>query len=204
MRVQEGRLPGLQLIEPRVHHDQRGYFREVWQETRYAGAGIDGPFLQDNATLSHFGVLRGIHFQHPGAQGKLVSILWGEIFDVAVDLRVGSPSFGNWAGYHLSARNGLQLYLPPGVGHGALALSETAVLSYKCTETRIEEAEHAIRWDDPDIGIEWPLTGSPTLSPRDATAPRLCEWPRERLPRFEPPVPPEAARAAPSELLDRR
>jgi dTDP-4-dehydrorhamnose 3,5-epimerase len=194
MKVMDGLLPGLRIIEPSVHYDQRGYFREVWQEQRYAEAGIKGPFLQDNASLSHFGVLRGIHFQHPGAQAKLVSVLWGEIFDVAVDLRVGSPTFGRWAGHRLSAQNGLQLYHPPGLAHGALALSETAVLSYKCNEARIAQAEHAIRWDDPDIGIEWPLDGEPTLSARDARAPRLRDWPREALPQFDPISMAEAVR----------
>lgn len=186
MIVRDGPLEGLLVIEPPVYRDTRGYFRELWHQARYTRAGVGGPFVQDNACFSHAGALRGLHFQHPRGQGKLFSVVSGEVFDVAVDVRVGSPTFGRWAGFRLSDRNGVQLYIPPGMAHGALALSETAVFTYKCTEVRVESAERVLRWDDPDVGIEWPLTGAPSLSPRDELGAWLRDFAPDTLPQYAP------------------
>jgi dTDP-4-dehydrorhamnose 3,5-epimerase len=144
-------------------------------------------FVQDNVSRSARGVLRGMHFQEPRPQGKLASVLAGEVFDVAVDVRVGSPTFGRWAGYRLSEENGRQVYLPPGLAHGFLVLSEWAVFEYKCTELWNPEAERVLRWDDPDLAIEWPLDAAPELSPRDRAGRRLREFGPGELPQFVAP-----------------
>jgi len=183
MKVEETSLPGVLLVEPRVCGDERGYFLETFQADRYRAAGIVGPFVQDNLSFSRGPVLRGLHFQHPHAQGKLVYVLMGEVFDVAVDVRVGSPTYGRWTGARLSDENKRQLYVPTGFAHGFCVLSETALFAYKCTDVYAPEAEITIRWDDPDIGIAWPVA-DPILSARDATAPRLRDIGRERLPPF--------------------
>ena len=167
-------LAGMYLIEPRVFRDSRGSFVETWNEERYRELGIVGPFVQDNASVSSRGVLRGLHYQSPHPQGKLVSVLEGEVLDVAVDLRSGSPTFGQWCGYPLSAENGHQLYLPPGLAHGFLTLSERAVFSYKCTDYYTPHAEKTLLWNDPDIGIEWPIA-DPILSEKDRAGLRLAE-----------------------------
>lgn len=180
MRVTELRLPGVLLLEPRVLRDDRGCFVETWNRERYAAAGLDIGFVQDNVSVSRCGVLRGLHYQNPTPQGKLVSVLHGVVFDVAVDLRVGSPTFAGWLGVDLSADNLRQLYIPEGFAHGFLVTSETAVFSYKCTATYAPEHERSVRWDDPEIGIEWP-TDQPTLSPKDATAPRLQQVAADHL-----------------------
>jgi len=174
MKVTETELPGVLLVEPRIFRDHRGFFFESWSAERYRQAGIPGPFVQDNVSRSSRGVLRGLHFQNPHPQGKLVTVLEGEVFDVAVDLRVGSPTFGKWAGYYLSAENGRQLYIPEGFAHGFVVTSEFAIFSYKCTEYYRPEADRSLRWNDPEIGIEWPVK-EPVLSPKDATAPLLNE-----------------------------
>lgn len=188
MKVREGPLAGLRVIDGVVHADRRGAFREAWQAARYEAAGLPAHFAQDNVVLSHAGVLRGLHFQHPNGQGKLVSALAGEVFDVAVDVRVGSPTFGRWAGYTLSDANARQLYLPPGMAHGVLALSAHSVLTYKCTVPWSMADERVLRWDDPALGIAWPIAHAPLLSPRDAAGVCLVDLPPERLPRYAPPA----------------
>lgn len=187
MNVQETDLPGVLLIEPDRYTDVRGYFQENWNQVRYSGFGIPDRFVQDNLSRSHFGVLRGLHFQEPNAQAKLVSVLEGEVFDVAVDMRQGSPTFASWVSYVLSAENARQLYIPEGFAHGFVVLSDTALFSYKCTALYDPKCEGAILWNDPDLGIEWPVL-NPALSAKDARAPRLAEIVRDRLPQFSEPL----------------
>ncbi len=174
-------LPDVLLFESAVFRDARGAFRELYNEERFAAAGLHETFVQDNLSRSHRHVLRGLHAQHPRSQGKLVCVLEGEVFDVSVDIRVGSPTFGRWAGYSLSSDNAHQLWIPPGFAHGFIVLSEHALFSYKCTELYTPSAELAIRWNDPAIGIDWPVP-IPSLSDKDASAPLLHEYPTERLP----------------------
>lgn len=183
MKVIETRLPGVFIVEPKVFGDTRGFFQETWQKPRYEAIGIHEPFIQDNLSFSTRGVLRGLHYQQPHAQGKLVSVVQGEVFDVAVDIRVGSPSFGQWTGILLSGENHRQLWVPPGFAHGFCVVSNTAYFIYKCTDIYTPEAEGGVIWNDPDIGIEWPLTDI-TLSGKDTMYPLLREVPVERLPKF--------------------
>jgi dTDP-4-dehydrorhamnose 3,5-epimerase len=183
VKVTRTALPGVLLIEPKVFGDARGYFLESYSARRYAEAGIAATFVQDNVSLSQRGVLRGLHFQHPHGQGKLVSALRGEVFDVAVDVRRGSPRFGRWVGECLSSENKRQLYIPPGFAHGFLVTSEEALVAYKCTEYYRPEAERTIRWDDARIGIRWPIDG-PVLSLKDNVAVALDAMPAELLPIF--------------------
>jgi dTDP-4-dehydrorhamnose 3,5-epimerase len=173
-------ISGLLTIEPKVFGDARGFFLETWNLDRYRAAGLDADFVQDNLSFSRRGILRGLHFQNPKPQGKLLQVLLGEVFDVAVDIRRSSPTFGKWHGLVLSAENKRQFYIPPGFAHGFVVLSETALFHYKCTEFYSPKDEMAIRWDDPDIGIEWPLK-EPLLSERDAQGVRLRAAPPERL-----------------------
>jgi dTDP-4-dehydrorhamnose 3,5-epimerase len=173
-------LPGLLVIEPKVFGDSRGFFLESWNERRYAELGIQERFVQDNFSFSRWGTLRGLHFQNPAAQGKLVSVLQGEVFDVAVDLRVGSPTFARWRGACLSDEDKRQFYIPSGFAHGFVVLSETALFHYKCTEFYSPESERAIRWNDPDLQIQWPID-SPVLSAKDAAAPLLRDLPKDHL-----------------------
>ncbi len=180
MNVTTCDIAGLLIVEPKVFGDARGFFLETWNQRRYAEAGLKADFVQDNVSFSRRGILRGLHFQNPNPQGKLLQVLQGEVFDVAVDLRQSSPTFGKWHGVGLSADNKRQFYIPPGFAHGFLVLSETALFHYKCTEFYAPSAELAIRWDDPDIGIAWPLT-EPLISERDARGLRLREVPREQL-----------------------
>lgn len=181
MNVTATALPGVLLVEPRVFGDARGFFMESYSARRYAEAGIAGPFVQDNVSLSARGVLRGLHFQQPCAQGKLVHVLSGEVFDVAVDIRVGSPTFGSWIGEYLSSENKRQLYIPPGFAHGFLVTSDEALFAYKCTEYYDPTVERTIRWDDPRVGITWPIE-FPILSGKDQGAPLLEALPRDFLP----------------------
>ena len=183
MRIEPTGLPGVLLLEVPVFRDERGHFLETWRDDTYAQGGVRGPFLQDNAAFSRAGVLRGLHYQHPHAQGKLVGVVMGEVFDVAVDLRRGSPHFGEWTGHQLSAENGRQLWIPPGFAHGYLTLSESAVFVYKCTDVYRPEADRVVAWNDPEIGIEWPA-GQPVLSPKDARAPRLRDVAADLLPEL--------------------
>lgn len=182
MKVTPTVLPEVLLVEPAVFGDARGYFLEAWNEERYAAHGIACRFVQDNLSLSGRGVLRGLHLQHPGGQTKLVSVLHGAVFDVAVDVRRGSPDFGRWVGQELSAANHRQLYIPSGFAHGFLVLSEEAVVAYKVGAPYRPEAELSVRWDDPDIGIAWPDVGMPHLSTKDASGLALATIDPGRLP----------------------
>ena len=175
MKFEETSLPGVIRVTPTILADDRGYFMETWQSRKFADHGIDINFVQGNVSQSVRGTLRGLHYQIEQAQGKLVRVVHGEAFDVAVDLRKSSPHYGEWVGAVLSSENKHQLWLPPGFGHGFLVLSETAEFEYKCTEYYAPEFERTIRWDDPDIGIEWPLSAGeqPVLSAKDAAAPFL-------------------------------
>jgi dTDP-4-dehydrorhamnose 3,5-epimerase len=185
MRVNETTLQGVLLIEPKVFRDERGAFLETFSEERYASFGIHGPFVQDNLSASRSGVLRGLHFQNPRAQGKLVGVAQGAVFDVAVDLRASSATFGKWFGTTLSAENGHQLWVPAGFAHGFLALTDGTVFLYKCTDTYAPGMEGSVLWNDPDVGIQWPLAqagvAEPALSPKDALAPLLRDIPKDRL-----------------------
>ncbi len=183
MTVVPCNLPGLLIIEPSVFGDSRGFFLESWNERRYAEAGIRERFVQDNFSFSRRGILRGLHFQNPAAQGKLVSVVVGEVFDVAVDIRVGSPTFARWHGLRLSAEDKRQLYVPPGFAHGFAVLSESALFHYKCTELYSPQNERTIRWNDPDLSIDWQIH-SPVLSAKDVAAPRLRDVPPEHLFRW--------------------
>lgn len=167
MNVIETRLEGVLIIEPRRFGDERGFFCETFQAQRYHDAGIAGTFVQDNFSHSQQGVLRGLHYQIQNPQGKLVSVVQGEVFDVAVDIRVNSPTFGEWVGVSLSAKNGRQLFVPPGFAHGFCVVSETADFTYKCTDYYNPAAERSILWNDPDLAIDWPVD-SPSISAKDA------------------------------------
>lgn len=182
-RVRETALSGVLVIEPPVASDQRGFFLETWRRSRYVEIGLPADFVQDNVSRSAGGTLRGLHFQEPFGQGKLVQVLDGEVFDVAVDIRLGSPTFGRWTGEMLSAANHRQLYVPPGFAHGFCVVSETALVAYKCTNYYRPDVECSIAWNDPEIGIAWPVS-NPMLSSRDSAAPRLSAVDRDRLPRF--------------------
>lgn len=174
MKVIETRLPGVHIIEPDIHGDVRGFFVETFQVERYRReAGIDLPFVQDNHSRSTRGVLRGLHAQVPHAQGKLVRVASGAVFDVAVDINPRSGTFGQWVGVELSETNHRQLWIPPGYAHGFQVLSETADFEYKCTDYYHAEAETGVIWNDPDIGIEWPIA-DPKLSAKDLRLPTLA------------------------------
>jgi dTDP-4-dehydrorhamnose 3,5-epimerase len=176
-------LTEIVIVEPKVFGDERGYFFETWHSDRYRAAGLPSAFVQDNLSYSLRGVLRGLHFQNPYAQGKLLSVLLGEVFDVAVDIRRGSPTFGRWVGVTLSAENRRQLYVPEGFAHGFCVLSDAALLQYKCTELYQPSAENSLRWDDPQFGIAWPVE-QPILSEKDRRAPLLGETDPEKLPVY--------------------
>lgn len=182
MKITATPLPGVLLIEPRVFGDERGFFLESYRADRLSEAGITLPFVQDNHSRSRKGVLRGLHFQIKHPQGKLVRVTQGEVLDVAVDIRPGSPSFGKWYGARLSAENHLELWVPPGFAHGFAVLTETADFLYKCTDYYRPDDEGGILWNDPDIGINWPLA-DPQLSAKDRAYPRLKDIPKDRLPR---------------------
>jgi len=174
-------LPGVLLIEPDVFKDPRGFFLETYHERKYAEGGIAGPFVQDNHSYSSRGTLRGLHAQRTKPQGKLVRAVEGEMFDVAVDIRQDSPTFGKWLGVALSGENFRQLWIPPGFAHGFCVLSERVHVEYKCTDFYDKADEITVAWNDAAIGIAWPVE-APTLSARDAAAPRLAEM-LDRLPR---------------------
>lgn len=168
-------IPEVILIRPKVFGDARGYFLETWQQNRFAEAGIAAQFVQDNHSHSARGVLRGLHYQIRQPQGKLVRVVSGSVFDVAVDIRRSSPTFGRWVGYELSAENHHMLWVPPGFAHGYLVLSESADFLYRCTDFYAPASERSIRWDDPDLSVRWPLPGgaAPVLSAKDSAAPRF-------------------------------
>ena len=183
MRFIEAGLPGVILIEPDVFEDPRGYFLETYHAKKYADAGILGPFVQDNFSRSIRGTLRGLHYQRTHAQGKLVCAAEGIVFDVAVDIRPGSPTFGKWFGAELSAANKRQLYIPPGYAHGFCVLSEVAAFSYKCTDFYVPQDEGGLLWNDPAIGISWPLS-NPLLSAKDQAYKCLVDIPLTDLPVY--------------------
>ena len=172
MKITETRLPGVLILEPKVHGDARGFFVETFRREACQAAGIELDFVQDNHSRSRRGVLRGLHAQAVRPQGKLVRCSRGEVFDVAVDIDPASASFGQWVGITLSDENHRQLWIPPGYAHGFVVLSEVADFEYKCTDYYAPEHEFGVRWDDPDIGIEWPLS-EPVLSAKDAALPSL-------------------------------
>ena len=183
MKVESTALPGVLIVTPVVRGDARGAFHESWQLARYAEAGLPTRWVQDNVSRSRRGVLRGLHFQHPEGQGKLLSVLAGEILDVAVDIRRGSPHFGRGVSVALSGVDGRQLYVPPGFAHGFLVLSSEAIVHYKCTEYYQPELESVLAWNDPANHVDWPVS-DPILSPKDAVARRLDEFPEGALPAF--------------------
>jgi dTDP-4-dehydrorhamnose 3,5-epimerase len=180
MNVLRCELDGILLIEPKVFGDQRGFFLESWNRDRYRAAGITGDFVQDNFSLSARGTLRGLHAQNPRPQGKLVSVWQGEVWDVVVDIRRQSPTFGKWYGVMLSAENKRQLWVPPGFAHGFVVTSDSALFHYKCTDTYSPKDEIGFLWNDPAVGIRWPVT-DPILSARDTKNPLLRDLPPEKL-----------------------
>lgn len=185
MKVIETRLPGCTVIEPAVFGDERGFFFETWNAARFGEHGLPTKFVQSNVSSSSRGVLRGLHYQWPNPQGKLVSVLEGEVYDVAVDIRRGSPTFGQWEAVMLSAENKRQFWIPEGFAHGFAVVSERAIFSYLCTAVYDRAADASVRWDDPAIGVDWPVS-DPQLSAKDAVAPLLADIAPDRLPTFMP------------------
>jgi len=177
-------LPGVILIEPQVFEDPRGFFMETFHKKKYAVEGIDRVFVQDNHSHSKRGTLRGLHYQLRHAQGKLICVVAGEVFDVAVDIRCGAPTFGKWSGTYISAENKRQLYIPEGFAHGFFVLSETADVIYKCTDFYTPGDEYGIFWADPTIDIDWKIE-SPVLSKKDSQNPELSQVAEELLPVYK-------------------
>lgn len=176
MKFVRTKIPDVVLIEPDVFGDERGFFMETWHVDKFAEAGINVNFVQDNHSKSRKGILRGLHYQIKQPQGKLVRVVEGEVFDVAVDLRKSSPTFGIWAGVYLSAENKRMLWIPPGFAHGFYVTSDTAQFVYKCTDFYMPEYERCIRWDDRELNIKWPLSGTlPTISAKDACGKELTQ-----------------------------
>lgn len=183
MKLVETSLPGVLIVEPDVFGDARGFFLETWNRERYLAAGFpDVDFVQDNHSRSRQGVLRGLHFQRGHPQGKLVQVVRGAVFDVAVDVRRGSPSFGQWTGAELTDENHRQMWIPPGFAHGFCVLSEVCDFTYKCTDFYRPSDEGGVIWNDPDIGIAWPVS-EPALSVKDQTYDRLSDIPANILPK---------------------
>ena len=185
MKVIRTDLPGCLVLEPRVFEDARGYFYESFNRDKLVAAGLSPQFLQGNVSRSSQRVLRGLHFQNPKAQGKLVSVLEGEVWDVAVDIRRGSPHFGRWTAVLLSGANKRHFWIPEGFAHGFVTLSETALFNYVCTDTYDREADAGIRWNDAALAIDWPVA-DPQLSAKDAQAPFLADVAPDRLPLYLP------------------
>jgi len=183
VKVMETGLAGLVIIEPQVHGDDRGYFKELWKQSSFTAAGLPANFVQSNVSRSAAGVIRGLHYQYPNPQGKLVSVLEGRVFDVAVDIRADSPTYRQWVGVELSGSNHRQLFVPEGFAHGFCVLGESAVMNYFCTCEFDPLCDAAIAWNDPDIAIEWPIKPA-SLSARDSAAPRLRDIAPEDLPRM--------------------
>ena len=184
MRIVQTALPGCVVIEPAVHGDSRGYFYESFHAQKFAEAGLDLRFVQTNVSRSARGVLRGLHYQWPNPQGKLVSVVEGEVYDVAVDIRHGSPTFGRWAAAILSAENKRHFWIPEGFAHGFAVLSEFATFTYQCTALYDHAADAGIRWNDADIAVDWPIS-APLLSDKDERAPFLRDLARQKLPVYE-------------------
>jgi dTDP-4-dehydrorhamnose 3,5-epimerase len=183
MKVTETDLPGCLVLEPKVFGDDRGFFYESFNRDKLSAIGLPSQFVQGNVSRSDRGVLRGLHFQWPKPQGKLVSVIEGEAWDVAVDVRRGSPTFGQWTAVVLSAENKRHFWIPEGFAHGFVTLSETALFTYVCTDTYDRDADAGIRWNDADLAIDWPVA-SPLLSDKDAKLPFLAEVAPERLPGY--------------------
>jgi dTDP-4-dehydrorhamnose 3,5-epimerase len=183
MKLIETDLPGCVVVEPSVFGDERGFFFESFNLDKLAAHGVHPRFVQGNVSRSRRGVLRGLHYQWPNPQGKYVSVVEGKVWDVAVDIRRGSPTFGQWAAVVLSADNKRHFWIPEGFAHGFVALSEHAVFTYLCTATYQPAADAAIRWDDPQLAIDWPIS-SPELSAKDTAAPLLAAVAPERLPTY--------------------
>ena len=181
MKVIETSLEGVLILEPEVFEDRRGYFMETYRQGRYKDLGISAVFVQDNLSCSVRGTLRGLHYQLPRAQAKLVQVIQGEIFDVAVDIRRGSPCFGQWTGTHLSEKNRRQLFIPEGFAHGFCVLSEKALFTYKCSDVYAPDCDGGILWCDPSLGILWPVK-EPVLSDKDTKYPLLSQIHPDRLP----------------------
>lgn len=177
MKIIPTEIPDIVLIEPEIYRDERGFFMETWQKKRFADAGLPVDFAQDNHSGSHKGILRGLHYQLHQPQGKLVRVVVGEVFDVAVDLRKSSPTFGRWVGARLSAEKKQIFWVPPGFGHGYYVLSDWAEFVYKATDFYAPQYERTILWNDPQIGIEWPLLDgqAPLLSPKDKVGKLLSQ-----------------------------
>jgi dTDP-4-dehydrorhamnose 3,5-epimerase len=184
VEVKQTGIPGLLAIEPKIFGDSRGFFLESYNKKRYEEAGITDDFCQDNLSFSRRGVLRGLHVQNPNPQGKLVSVIQGEVYDVAVDIRKGSPTFGKWYGLVLSAERKNQLFVPKGFAHGFCVLSETALFSYKCSDFYNVKAEICLKWNDPSIGIEWPIR-DPELSAKDSEGLLLKDIPLNALVEYK-------------------
>ena len=184
MKILSSSLPEILIIEPSVFQDERGFFMETYQQRRYTEAGIESVFVQDNLSYSVRGTLRGLNFQVKHAQAKLIQVIEGTIFDVALDIRRGSPSFGQWTSVHLSAENKRQLFLPEGFAHGFCVLSESAQVVYKCTDYYVAEDEGGVLWSDPTLAIAWPIS-EPLLSEKDSQLPCLADILSERLPVYE-------------------
>lgn len=184
MNITETAFPGVFLIEPRLFRDDRGHFMETYRSNHYSDKADIPPFVQDNLSFSLRGVLRGLHYQLGRPQGKLIMVVQGEILDVAVDIRKGSPTMGKWLGISLSSENHRQIYIPPGFAHGFCVVSNTATVLYKCTDYYAPQEERGIRWDDPALGIQWPTT-EPILSAKDRFYPPLDSLAPEQLPVFE-------------------
>ncbi len=184
MKVIETSLPGVRLIEPDVLEDDRGYFLEAYSYRHYSKWSIRDRFVQDNMSFSRGGVIRGLHLQNPNPQAKIAYVVQGEVLDVAVDLRVGSPNFGRWVAIGLSYENKRRVYIPAGFAHAFCIVSETAFITIKCADSYHPENSIEVAWNDPDIGIEWPVK-TPILSERDANAPRLKDIDPARLPRID-------------------
>lgn len=184
MKVTALDIPGALLIEPVLFRDQRGLFCETFHEQRYAQAGLAEPFVQDNFSRSVRGTLRGLHYQQPHAQGKLVMAVEGAVYDVLVDIRKGSPTFGKWQGFDLTSENYRQLYVPPGCAHGFCVMSEHASVLYKCTDFYSPKDERGIIWNDPALAIAWPVP-SPLLSPKDQAYSSLAAM-KDQLPLYRP------------------
>jgi len=184
MNIRETALPGVLIIEPKVYGDSRGFFFETFQSEKYQNLGLKKPFVQDNISRSQKGVLRGLHYQLEQPQAKLVSVFRGTVFDVAVDIRDGSPHFGQWVGVELSDVNHRQLFIPEGFAHGFLVLSEEADFFYKCTDYYHPASEFGVKWDDPKVGINWQIT-DPLVSDKDALYPPLSEILPHQLPHYK-------------------
>ena len=183
MNIIETKLPGVLIFELDVYSDERGFFLETWRSTHYENSGIIAPFVQDNVSFSQKGVLRGLHYQYPQSQGKLVQVLSGRVIDVAVDIRVGSPTFGQWISEVISDVNHRQVYIPPGFAHGYCVTSDTALFLYKCTDYYNPATEHGIIWSDSDLKINWSVK-KPVLSSKDAKYPKLKDITPDKLPHF--------------------